>query len=847
MTDTSFLRLKQVFSHLVDLPDDERARYLDAQDDIDADSRQRLENLLRADVRHARATARRALHGDRGHVDEHAWTGRRIGAFEIRRELGRGGMGSVFLAERVEGGVTQQVAIKIVHSRQLDAITLGRFRLERQVLALLQHPNLAGLYDFGELADGMPYLVMEYVDGLPLKQYLRERNVPLAERLRLFIHICSAVSHAHRNLIVHRDIKPGNILISRDGTPKLLDFGIAKPLGNRLGAVDVENTATAHRIFSLANAAPEQLRGEATTVSCDVYGLGALLYELLCDRPAQDIAGLSMNEAEQRILNQDPPPPSQRAMSTHSAKGWHERLRGDLDAIALLALRKDPDRRYRSVDEFADDVRRYLDGKPVSAHRGSRRYRFVRFVARHRRVLISGAIVAVILISSLTLILRQYVATAVERARAQSVTRILTTALKSIDPAKADGKELTAREVFEQVGAVALSSPEEQPDTRAELVATIARIYLQLGMPNEAQRLLDSLPSGESSTATEQNIALMRVQALLANDRPALAEEKLAISRSLAGSAQQSAEWDLLEARLRVVQGKQDVALRLLRGLSDATAGVEDALQREARRDLSEVLLSLERREEAHAVAVSLLEHERRLFPQGHPDLLATLTQVIRIDSYLERTDEAAALAKEILPLANRLYGENSAIYANALTHYAAALGGMGNLREARDHSERALRITEGLFGKESAAAARMQFNLANLTDSLGDAAVAQTHYRQAALVGEKTLPEHSPALFLFRLLAAYSLVNSGDYAEAAAFAKLARQMSERHPGIDVPDLGPLRALIEAMAEAGHRPGNASRERMERALSAANAAAVDAGTRETITALMPRIDVLRKP
>lgn len=382
MTGNPFLRLKQIFNTLIELPENEREGYLDAQSGIDDEMRRQLEDLLRADGRHANATTRRAM--DAKATSPSGWIGQKIGGFRIERVLGHGGMGNVFLAQRVDGGAVQQAAIKTLHAWRLDSAGLARFRLEGQVLALLQHPNIAMLHDLGELSDGAPYVIMEYVRGTPLLEFQREHNLDVQNTLQLFLLICEAVSYAHRNLVVHRDIKPSNILVDQNGMPKLLDFGIAKPLVDRLGNIDIEKTGTAQQYFSLRNVAPEQLLGQKITVACDVYGLGTLLYEMVSGHPAHDLDGLAPAQAQRRVIEEEPLPPSRRAAAPEA-----KQLRGDLDAITAKALRKNPQQRYRSVDEFAADVRRHLRGYPVDAREGTGFYRATRFFHRHRTAIVT--------------------------------------------------------------------------------------------------------------------------------------------------------------------------------------------------------------------------------------------------------------------------------------------------------------------------------------------------------------------------------------------------------------------------------------------------------------------------
>ncbi len=385
MDSIEYQRLKALFEQLIELPASERSAWLDSQG-ITPSTRERLRALFAADDALEGMTARSALDDAAEVASGAAWVGRRVGAFVIERELGQGGMGSVFLAQRSDGMVAQRVAVKLIRPERLDENTLARFRLERQVLALLSHPNIATLLDVGELEDGTPYVVMELVDGQPITAYVRDHALDLRQRLRLFIIVCDAVGYANRNHIVHRDLKPSNILVTPQGVPKLLDFGIAKPLQERLGVVDVVETRTTTRFFSPHNAAPEQVRGEPVTSACDVYALGVLLYELLTGAVPFEGTGKTPGELELAICEAQPLAPSAR-LATHrpsatpahgNSFAWKARtLRGDLDSIVLRCLRKHAGERYASVADLAEDVERFLRGKPVVARRGVRRRRMV--------------------------------------------------------------------------------------------------------------------------------------------------------------------------------------------------------------------------------------------------------------------------------------------------------------------------------------------------------------------------------------------------------------------------------------------------------------------------------------
>ena len=327
--------------------------------------------------------------------------GARIGVYRVVREIGRGGMGTVYLAGRDDEQFHQQVAIKLVTRGMDTAALLERFRQERQILANLAHPYIARLMDGGSTVDGRPFFVMEHVEGQPIHVYCRERNLDVDARLRLFLRACEAVSYAHRSRIVHRDLKPENILVTADGTPKLLDFGVAKLLapdgasGMTLTAVPGAGPLTPEY------ASPEQVRGLPVTAASDVYALGAVLYELLTDRRAQRITTAA--EIERVVCETEVPRPSAVAPTPTLAR----RLAGDLDNILLMAMRKDRERRYHSIDQLAGDIQRHLEGRPVAARRDSPWYRAGKYMRRNRLPIAAGAVVFASLLGLAVVALRR--------------------------------------------------------------------------------------------------------------------------------------------------------------------------------------------------------------------------------------------------------------------------------------------------------------------------------------------------------------------------------------------------------------------------------------------------------
>jgi len=315
-----------------------------------------------------------------------------IGPYRVLREIGRGGMGVVYLAERADGQFRKEVAVKLITFGRHDPAMERRFRRERQILAQLEHPGIARLLDGGATAEGQPYFVMEYVEGLPLLQFCESQRLDLRARLGLFLQVSDAVAYAHQRLIVHRDLKPGNILVTREGTAKLLDFGLSRVLE---GEQDADVTLTGLPMMTPAYASPEQVRGEPFTVAGDVYSLGVVLYELLAEKRPYEVTTTSLVEWARAVCEKEPAPLSRAAGGAIPPRA----LKGDLENIAAKALAKDAAQRYASVEEFAADLRRHLDGQPVKARRATLLYRFTKLVRRHR-VAVPATAAAAVLIGS---------------------------------------------------------------------------------------------------------------------------------------------------------------------------------------------------------------------------------------------------------------------------------------------------------------------------------------------------------------------------------------------------------------------------------------------------------------
>ncbi|MBS1823820.1 MAG: serine/threonine protein kinase [Acidobacteria bacterium] len=402
--DARWQRIEQIFHEASELDGTARGVFLDQACGGDAALRAEVESLLAADG-HGQAIFSAAVSRVTETIpDDGAMEGKSVGPYTIDREVGRGGMGAVYLAHR-KGDFSKRVAIKIVKRGMDTDQIVQRFRQERQILANLEHPNIARLLDGGATEDGRPYLVMEYVEGKPITRYCAEANLALRQKLELFLQVCDGVLCAHRNLAIHRDLKPGNILVNSEGIVKLLDFGIAKLLDPDASGETAPRTIVGTPMLTPDYASPEQVRGLAVSVSTDVYSLGAVLYELLCGHTPHHFESQSAAEIERVICEGGIPPMGIGAR--------------ELESIAAMALRKEPERRYASVEQLADDIRRYLDGRPVLAFPDSFRYRATRWIKRHRTAAIAAAIAVIGLLSGLAVALYQAQVARSHAARAE--------------------------------------------------------------------------------------------------------------------------------------------------------------------------------------------------------------------------------------------------------------------------------------------------------------------------------------------------------------------------------------------------------------------------------------------
>lgn len=791
----------RLFEEALDRPLEERPAFLDAECAGDAALRREVEQLLAADAEGAGflespPDERLRL------TPEDREDGGRLGPYRLLRRIGSGGMGTVYLARREDEHYQRDVAIKVLRSGLATTEARHRFVAERQILAQLDHPNIARLYDGGNTEDGRPYLVMELVEGLPVDEYCDRQRLTLNQRLELFRKICAAVQHAHQSLLVHRDLKPANILITPEGEPKLLDFGIAKRLAPEADTT-LQRTWGGLRLLTPRYASPEQIRGDAITTASDVYSLGVILFGLLVGRGPYEAPVERLYEIERVICEEEPERPSvalfrpgspsaediARARRTRPA-ALASRLSGDLDKIVLMALRKEPRRRYGSAAELAQDLERHLLDRPVTARPDTLGYRTRKFARRHRAALAAAVFVVLLVAGFVASLIVQRRELAEERDKARYALSFLVDTFKQADPYQARGERITAREILDQGTARISRELAGTPDVQAALMDAIGEVNLGLGRYDEAEPLLtraldlrrrlfgsnspevaESLehlavvqqkrsPLERAESSLREALAIRRRQGdgdlavartldqlgdLLvqkgarpedASEIESFFREALALARRVEGPEGPTVAEILISlGQLRVEQGDYAEAERLFReGLAVERKALGDRAPRlhRDRSSLANILVLAGKYREAEALLRSCLEAQRKILGPGHPDVVETMEGLAAALHYPGRCIEAEALTREVLARVRSYYGPGHWRVANSLHNLGSGLVCQRRFPEAISVFHQSLEIRRQ-SGEEDALAGRTLLLLAELNRN-------QKNYAQALAFGHQAV-----------------------------------------------------------------------------------------------------------
>ena len=844
-------RWRLVSPHLdqvLELADDERQRYL--HDLAKKDFTLASDLMVLLGEQQALRDEKYLEHDAQDLLSDSRLLGQTFGAYTLVEPLGAGGMGSVWLAQRSDGRFEGKAAVKLLSAALLGAEGASRFRREGTILARLKHPNIAQLIDAGVSEAGQPYLVLEYVEGEPIDRWCDNRSLDVVSRLRLFLDVLAAVEHAHSNLVVHRDLKPGNVMVSKDGRVKLLDFGIAKLLEGEDG-LPTQLTREAGHAFTPAYAAPEQVLGESVTTATDVYALGALLYLLLSGRHPAGGSEVSPAEMMRAILESEPDRPSHAVHSTRTRpteaqvktaaarsstpERLKRELRGDLDLIVAKALKKRPQERYASVSALAEDLRRYLGEEPILARPDSLAYRGAKFARRHVRSLAAAA-AAVLCLAAVVAYYGTRLAHERDRVRREAqkskqVSEFLTGLLTHADPYQADRPDPTVRSLLDAGAAHVRKDLAQEPEVQREMLTLLGRIYERRGAYEQALPLLgEAVTLGRKTLGPSAELAqslndfgVAQGQVANLDSARATLEEALAMRQKVLGP--DHPEVAVSESELgRVLSDQGHLAeaephFRSALAIRRKVLGPNDHETATSMSDLGLLLRAQGDRAGAETLFRQTLAITRATRPPMHPDVgtaLANLALTVN-----ERGDHAAAEAMylEALTIGRTSLGKDHPDNAQRLANLAGALRQGGKLPESAARGEEALAISRPALGSDHPAVARQEVVL------------ARTYLAQRRLAAAEPLLLHAlevqrrrPVAEGWRLGATHSLLGeictaTGRYPEAERHLLQAQESLKVKPDPDSFETREARANLARLAalyEAWGKPDEAAKYRTAR-------------------------------
>ncbi|MCH8252179.1 MAG: serine/threonine protein kinase [Planctomycetes bacterium] len=828
MRSDKWHRVRELFESVCDLDSKERAARLDEACDGDAELRAEIESLIHAhhDVPGFFQTPGMGSAAEWFPAEDAASrVGEQVGAYRLERLIASGGMGTVYEAVRTDGEYEKTVAIKLINPGMVSRDMLRRFRIERQALAKLDHPYIGRLLDGGVASDDAPYLVMEYIDGVPIDVHCDAARFTLPKRLELFRKVCMAVHYAHQRLVVHRDIKPTNILVMPDGTPKLLDFGIAKILQTDLAGRGADVTTTRVRSFTPDVASPEQIRGDVVTTAVDIYSLGVVLYTLLAGHRPYCLDNRTLSEIEKIVCEQIPPRPSTAVVHTEDVLGCdgqirrtidpvtvstargttplrlRRRLRGELDNIVMMAMRQEPQRRYGSAEQFANDIDCYLRGMPIAAGRDTIRYRFAKLVKRNKIATAATAVavlsVVVGLISTTWQAREAHIQRDIAQAnqfRAEKVSEFLTDLFAVSDPDKAPGEMPTARDLLDEGARRIDTELADEPIVRAGLMQTMGVAFMNLGVYDRAETLLQETltivrrelgPVHHHITTALIDLALVRTKTGDYESAEALEREALTMLRSIYGETHEAiAQCFNNLGTLLHRTGKLDEAEPLLRDALDMRKellGDDDPKTATTRNNLAGVLFSTGDYDGAEALLREALAASRKALGDEHPGVATTLGNLALVLHANGDLDTAEKYHQQALEIRRRVLGDRHVDVANSYNNLGGINVDRGDYAAAEKYFRKALPILRAVHDDQHPAVTRQRANLALVLLYRGKHAEAERLLTEALEMASNSLPDDHPEVAAMRALLAELLVDTGRAQEAEQPLRLAMRIIEEN------------------------------------------------------------------
>lgn len=741
-----------------------------------------------------------------------------IGGWKLKKLLAHGGMGSVYKAIRTSSGIQQTGAFKIMHQNLNTPENVRRFKLEQQILANLNHPNIAGLIDGGVSQGGLPYLVMEYIEGKPIVEYCDENRLKIDQRLKLFLKVCEAVGHAHKNLIVHRDLKPDNILVTEEEHIQILDFGIAKLLNPELYTLPAAETRVGTRLMSLRYASPEQICGKPITTSTDIYALGVLLYELLAGIHPFNIEGSSYHETTQLIKNSVVPVPSKRLKKLSEGRlrviahcrSIHpdvliKKVRGDLDSIIKKALRKEAESRYDTTEQLKNDINFYLQNKPVLARGEAFKYRFTKFIARNRIVIYTSFVFIVsvtFLITFYTYQLAQERDTAqLEAQTATQVSDFLISLFDASTPEFAQGDTITA-EMLLSNGLKQINTLQDQPRLQARMLNNIGSAYQELELYDKAEETLQealflrkkhSAPNSIEIANSLISLGLLKRHQGNYAEAESLYVKALSIQKKELGNRHTAVASTL--NNLGVIyrrKGLYDKAIQYYTHALNIWANADDLDHLEVaktKQNMGAVLLEQEKFTQAKMIFEEALSMYIEHGGENHPMVATIILNLALVNKEQGNFEEAETLYRRALNIQNKVYGENSPETAITLNNLGILLAKNNRLSAAEPLLSKSLEIRRKLLGENHPEYVASLHNLAFLYQQNQHYTQADSIYRQTLKKWKKIVGSNHPnvAVTLNNLGAINKNLNN--YSLAEKYFKEALQirketLSNDHPAV---------------------------------------------------------------
>jgi len=844
----------------VELEPERRSAFLREACGTDEDLRIEVESLLAAHV-DAEAGA--------GNLSQNPWLSRfaddtpapeSIGPYRLIRKLGEGGMGQVWLAEQTEP-VRRNVALKLIRSGLLKDGLLQRFNSERQSLAMMDHPSIAKVYEAGSTLAGQPYLVMEYVPGLPITEFCDQRKLKIRERLELFIQACEGVQHAHQKAIIHRDLKPANILVMEvDGrpVPRIIDFGDAKAAGPA-SAEDPMVTQEGTFVGTPGYMSPEQADPDVRDVDTrtDVYSLGVILYVLLTGSPPFDTKKQPIHEVLRRLREEDPPGPSARfgsaVMKESSAAAAAQRgsepaqlvtaLRGDLDSIAMKALEKDPARRYGTPFELAADIGRYLKNEPVVARPAGAGYRLRKYARRHR-IGVSVAVGFVFLLAGFAVTQAIQVRRITrERDRADSAMRFMTGMFRVSNPGESRGNTITAREILDKASDDIESGTIDDPELRAETMDVMGQVYGNLGLYGRAETLLKNavdLRTRVLGNRHPKTLTSMDQLGWVLNreghykEAERLQRKTIDLRRRALGPQHPDTLISMTNLASTLVQeGHYPEAEQLQRQALDLqrrSPGSEHPDTLRSMTNLGNTLYRAGRYKEAEKLQRETLEIQRRVLGREHPDTLRSASNLANTLVRLGRYADAESLQRETLDQRRRVLGTEHPDTLVTTTDLAVSLKRQGHYPEAEKLERDTLEIQRRVLGPEHPSTLMSMNNLSNTLNMQNRYAEAEQLLREALDIQRRTLGAEHPETVRSMVNLTSSLRKQGRYAEAEKLGRQALDIRLRVLGPDHQDTALSEYNLAIVEEYVGKPEEALRllrESVDHGLSVANSLTIE--------------------